>query len=89
MPSSSGECDRIRSSFGGGYKNMAGTSMAAPHVAGAFAAIRSKAACRGKSVYQIEKALETTGKAIKDNRPGGTITRRRIDVAAALKYLGC
>ena len=67
----------------GSFGWLSGTSMATPHVAGAFAAIRSR--LPGATVAQIEQALETTGAAIDD---GAGIVRRRIDVAAALRALG-
>jgi subtilisin family serine protease len=84
--------DRIRSSYGGGYSNLAGTSMAAPHVAGAIAAIRSRPACSSKTIAQIVNALKSSGKAIKDWRkvPGfPRITKPRINVLAAMKAMGC
>jgi subtilisin family serine protease len=56
-----------------------GTSQAAPHVAGAVAALSS--ACKKATSDQIEKALTTTGPKIKDARNG--ITRHRLDVLAA------
>jgi subtilisin family serine protease len=69
--------------LGGSFGWLSGTSMATPHVAGAFAAIRSK--LPSATVSQIEQALETTGTAVGD---GAGTTRRRIDVAAALRALG-
>jgi hypothetical protein len=71
------------SAFGG----MQGTSMAAPHVAGVFAAIRS--ACPSLTVDQIETALKNTGLSVTDTRAGGTLTRARVRVALALQQLGC
>jgi serine protease len=87
--------DLILSSYDNGYAFLAGTSMAAPHVTGAFAAIHSRKACRNKTVSQIETALHKTGLKIKDWRPDyysipvTPITKRRIDVVAVMKYLGC
>ncbi len=62
------------SSFG--FKS--GTSMATPHVAGAFAAIRS--ARPNATVDQIETALKNTGLAI----TAAGVTKPRITVDAAL-----
>ena len=59
-----------------------GTSMAAPHVAGAFAVMRS--ANPNLSVAQGLAALQGTGKTISDARATGTITKPRIAVAAAI-----
>jgi subtilisin family serine protease len=73
-------------SAGGTYCYLAGTSMAAPHVAGAFAAIRS--ALPNATVAQILSALESTGISITDTRSGGTVTKPRIRVDLALQALG-
>lgn len=67
------------------YECVAGTSFATPHVAGAFAAIRT--ACPKATVGQILTALRNTGKPIRDTRPGGTQTKPRIQVDRALKHL--
>lgn len=75
----------VSSVLGGQYKSLDGTSMAAPHVAGAFAAIRSK--MPKASVAEIEAALKATGQMIQDTRPGGQIGRPRIRVDAALVLL--
>lgn len=86
--------DPILSSTGGTYKYFSGTSMAAPHVAGAIAAIRSRKACRGKTVAQIENAFKTSGPIITDQRTtssgtGPHFKKHRLDVAAVMKKLGC
>jgi len=89
-PAPLGNAALILSSFKGSnttYEYEGGTSMAAPHVAGAFAAIKSKASCASKSVAQIETAMKATGLGIHDSRSGGTITRKRIDVAATIASL--
>jgi hypothetical protein len=74
---------KYSSLLGGSFGELSGTSMATPHVAGAFAAIRSK--LPNATVSQIEQALETTGRAVGD---GGGISRPRIDIEAALRALG-
>ncbi len=71
---------------GGRYATFSGTSMAAPHVAGAWALMRQKAP--SASVPQVLAALQTTGKAINDARPGATAgIKRRIQVNTALARL--
>ena len=70
-----------------GYTCLAGTSMATPHVAGTFAAIRS--ACPNATVDQILAALQNTGLPITDTRTGGTQTKPRIRVNLAVQQLGC
>jgi subtilisin family serine protease len=67
---------------------MSGTSMAAPHVTGAIAAIHS--ACPtipAPIVDRIEDELITTGRAITDHRAGGRHTRTRIRVDLAVQNL--
>ena len=61
--------------------------MAAPHVAGAIAAIRS--ACPSATADAIENALKSTGTPITDTRPGGSQTKPRIRVDLAVQSLGC
>lgn len=68
-----------------GYWCFPGTSMATPHVAGAFAAIRT--ACPHATVDQILAALEKTGKPINDTRHGGTQTKPRIEVDLAVQEI--
>ena len=82
------------SSVTNNYDCMAGTSMAAPHVAGAFAAIRT--VCPDATVDRIVAALQSTGIPIKDTRPAipgvrpaGTQTKPRISVDLARQTLGC
>lgn len=65
---------------GGGFGSKNGTSMATPHVAGAFAAIQSGAPTA--TVDQIEDALKAGGQPITDTR--NSLTKPRIDVDAAL-----
>lgn len=67
----------------GRYENFQGTSMATPHVAGAWAILKSKAP--SASVDQILSALTNTGVSITDFRNG--IVKPRIRVDAALNAL--
>lgn len=67
----------------GGYEAKHGTSMAAPHVAGAFAVLSEKAPTA--SVPELLSALQTTGKRVTDYRNGRTTPR--IDVKTALDTL--
>jgi len=69
------------------YAFFNGTSMAAPHVAGAIAAVRS--ACPSATADAIENALKSTGTPITDTRPGGSQTKPRIRVDLAVQSLGC
>ncbi len=70
----------IRSSMpGGGFGSMGGTSMAAPHVAGAWAVIKGAGAVT--SVPGILALLKNTGVAITDTNG---ITKPRIQIDTAL-----
>ncbi|MFM8392574.1 MAG: S8 family serine peptidase, partial [Acidobacteriota bacterium] len=69
---------------GGGYANWGGTSMATPHVAGAWALARQKEPTA--SIPKILGAFTTSGVRITDNR--NNITKPRIQVDAALELLG-
>ena len=74
----------IRSSVPGyGFVRAGGTSGAAPHVAGAWAVLKSKAP--NASVDQVLSALKSTGVSVTDSR--NNITRPRIQVDAALNAL--
>jgi hypothetical protein len=90
----------INSSVPGGiFNQVSGTSMAAPHVAGAIAAIRS--ACPGLPLADIEREIINAGPPITDNRPActgaaacggvtrpaGSFTRRRLQVDVYLQSL--
>jgi subtilisin family serine protease len=71
----------ITAAVPGGIGTKSGTSMATPHVAGAFAVLRQSK--KDARVPDIEKALESTGVAI--GRAG--VFKPRIDVNAARKAL--
>jgi subtilisin family serine protease len=71
---------------GGGFENSSGTSMATPHVAGAWALLKD--AHPNASVDDILSALQSTGTSVRDNRTGGTITKPRIDILDASTSLG-
>jgi subtilisin family serine protease len=74
----------IRSSVPGNrFATYSGTSMAAPHVAGAWAVLKQKAP--SASVTQVLSALQTTGTSVTDYRNG--IVKPRINVKAALDQL--
>jgi subtilisin family serine protease len=62
------------------YDYINGTSMASPHVAGAFAVLRQANAV--SSVATLQATLEATGTMIADARTG--VQRPRINLAAAL-----
>ncbi|RMH68818.1 MAG: hypothetical protein D6685_01785 [Bacteroidetes bacterium] len=64
---------------GGGYGAASGTSLAAPHVAGAWAVLRSRAP--SATVDEIEAALRITGRPIVDARNGLEKPRLQVDQA--------
>jgi subtilisin family serine protease len=70
---------------GTGYTYLQGTSMAAPHVAGAWALLKSADPSAG--VAQVLNALTSTGPLIVDNWGGSPVTKPRIQVDAALDVL--
>lgn len=71
---------------GGGYDTWDGTSMATPHVAGAWAVLRQK--YPGAPVTEVLAAFQATGKPVADYRTARRpIIKSRIDVAAALNGL--
>src|SRR5215212_2819697 len=70
---------------GGGYEAFSGTSMAAPHVAGSWAVMRS--AVPGAAVSTIASSLQQTGLLISDTRFFGRASAPRIRVFQALGTL--
>jgi len=68
---------------GGGFAFFSGTSMASPHVAGAWAVVKQKSP--QASVAAVLDALVTTGVLRLDSRNG--ITKPRIDVAGAVALI--
>jgi hypothetical protein len=64
---------------GGGYAQYLGTSMATPHVSGAWAALRQ--AVPSASVDTILQTLQDTGLPVNDTRNGVTKSRIRVDEA--------
>jgi len=71
---------------GGNYESWEGTSMAAPHVTGAWALLKQK--FTDASVTEILAAFQSSGQMVTDYRATRRpITKSRIDVAAALNGL--
>jgi hypothetical protein len=68
---------------GGGFGTKSGTSMAAPHVAGAFAVLRALEPAR--SVAEIRDTLITTGRPVTDTRLNPSVTTARIQLDAAVE----
>ncbi len=66
---------------GGGFGVKDGTSMATPHVAGAWAVLKSKKPTA--TVDEVLAAFTSTGVSITDGRNGLTRPRIRVDQAAA------
>jgi hypothetical protein len=73
--------DIYSSVTGGGYEFKDGTSMATPHVAGAWAALKSKKPTA--TFDEVLAALTSTGLSITDPRNGLARPRIRLDQAAA------
>lgn len=67
----------------GGYAAYAGTSMATPHVAGAWALLKSVAP--SASVAQVLNWLTTSGVSITDIRAGANVVVPRMQVDAAVR----
>ena len=73
---------------GSGFASLQGTSLAAPHVTGAWAVLKSKSPTA--TVSQILSALTSTGLPVTDQRNGIVKPRLRVDAAAnALSSIGC
>jgi subtilisin len=71
---------------GGGYQSLSGTSMAAPHVAGAWAILHQATPASG--IDGVLQALQSTGKLVTDTRLfGGVTTKPRIRIFQALATL--
>jgi subtilisin len=89
VPAANNECldagpDFQRTMDGGLFCAKTGTSMSAPHVAGAWALITSVR--RTWSVAAVLDALRSTGTVVRDDRNG--ISVPRIDVGRALACVG-
>ncbi len=66
---------------GGAFEEKSGTSMATPHVAGAWAVLKSKKP--SATVDEVLAAFTSTGLSITDGRNGLARPRIRVDQAAA------
>lgn len=73
----------VSSGSNGGFESKGGTSMAVPHVAGAWAVLRQ--ALPDASVADILNRLQTTGVPITYPSGGADVTTPRIDLLAALQ----
>jgi subtilisin len=70
---------------GGGFAELSGTSMAAPHVTGAWAVLKGRRPTG--TVDEILAALRNTGLPIADERSGTSMVFRRIRVDQAIGAL--
>ena len=70
---------------GGGFATLSGTSLAAPHVAGAWAVLKGRRP--GATVADILAALRNTGLPVADERSAGSPVFRRIRVDQAIGAL--
>jgi len=72
--------ERVLSSYvPGGTARMSGTSQAAPHVAGAFAVLKSKKP--SATVTELLAAMTVSGVPVRDGRNGRTTPRVQVDAA--------
>lgn len=69
----------------GGFTHFQGTSMAAPHVAGAWALLKQQNP--SASVASLLSALQSTGLPVADTRVAGGVTKPRIKIADAAALL--
>jgi subtilisin family serine protease/uncharacterized protein YegP (UPF0339 family) len=67
---------------GGGFRELSGTSMAAPHVAGVWAIMRQ--AYPTETVDEILATLKQTGRPVGDSRGSVPLTKPRIRVSGAV-----
>jgi subtilisin family serine protease len=74
----------VTSSFGGTFSGASGTSMAAPHVAGALAVLSEKAPAA--SSLKLLVNMQSTGKLVTD--PKNAVTTPRLRLLASLVSLG-
>jgi subtilisin len=72
---------------GGGFANFQGTSMAAPHVAGAWAVLKQKKPTA--TVTEVLNAFVSTGQSITDSRNNIVKPRIRVDSALAAISANC
>jgi hypothetical protein len=72
------------STTGGGFTAASGTSMATPHVAGAWSLMKQLTPTA--DVPTVLASLQSTGLPVTDSRPGGTVTKNRIRLGLAAGF---